>query len=118
MQNYLDFEKGLAELHGKAEELRAMARQDPNMDVSTEADQLDARASEMLKTLYAELTPWQKCQVARHPDRPVRDVRVRFARHIDRGWGRLGETRYRQPRRRVGAGLISGYDHKGLATYD
>ncbi|MEM1164296.1 MAG: acetyl-CoA carboxylase carboxyl transferase subunit alpha, partial [Pseudomonadota bacterium] len=48
MQNYLDFEKGLAELQGKAEELRAMARQDPNMDVSAEADQLDSRASEML----------------------------------------------------------------------
>ncbi len=70
MQNYLDFEKGLAELHGKAEELRAMARQDPNMDVSAEADQLDARAGEMLRTLYADLSPWQKCQVARHPERP------------------------------------------------
>ena len=70
MQNYLDFEKGLAELHGKAEELRAMARQDPNMDVSSEADQLDQRAGEMLVELYRELTPWQKCQVARHPERP------------------------------------------------
>ena len=70
MQNYLDFEKGLAELQGKAEELRALARQDPNMDVSSEADQLEARADEMLKGLYADLTPWQKCLVARHPDRP------------------------------------------------
>ena len=70
MQNYLDFEKGLAELQGKAEELRAMARQDPNMDVVPEADQLDARAAEMLGELYAELSPWQKCQVARHPERP------------------------------------------------
>ncbi|MEM1299472.1 MAG: acetyl-CoA carboxylase carboxyltransferase subunit alpha [Pseudomonadota bacterium] len=70
MQNYLDFEKGLAELQGKAEELRALARQDPNMDVSAEADQLEARASELLNDLYKELTPWQKCQVARHPERP------------------------------------------------
>ena len=70
MQNYLDFEKSLAELHGKAEELRAMARQNPNMDVSAEADQLDRRADEMLRDLYSELTPWQKCQVARHPERP------------------------------------------------
>ncbi len=70
MQNYLDFEKGLAELHGKAEELRAMARQDPNMDVSTEADQLDQRAGEMLVELYRDLSPWQKCQIARHPERP------------------------------------------------
>lgn len=70
MQNYLDFEKGLAELQGKAEELRAMARQDPNIDVAPEADQLDARAANMLGELYAELSPWQKCQVARHPERP------------------------------------------------
>jgi len=70
MQNYLDFEKGLAELQGKAEELRAMARQDPNMDVSAEADQLDSRAGELLSDLYADLSPWQKCQVARHPERP------------------------------------------------
>ncbi len=70
MQNYLDFEKAIAELHGKAEELRAMARQDPDMDVLAEADQLDQRAQEMLLQLYDKLTPWQKCQVARHPDRP------------------------------------------------
>ena len=70
MQNYLEFEKGLAELQGKAEELRAMARQDPNMDVSAEADQLDQRAADMLRSLYAELSPWQKCEVARHPERP------------------------------------------------
>ena len=70
MQNYLDFEKGLAELQGKAEELRAMARQDPQMDVSAEADQLDARAADMLRDLYAGLSPWQKCLVARHSERP------------------------------------------------
>ena len=70
MQQYLDFEKGLAELQGKAEELRALARQDPNMDVSAEADQLESRAGELLTDLYKELTPWQKCQVARHPERP------------------------------------------------
>lgn len=70
MTNYLDFEKGLAEVQGKAEELRALARQDPNMDVSSEADQLEARGSELLKELYANLTPWQKCQIARHPERP------------------------------------------------
>ena len=70
MQSYLDFEKGLAELQGKAEELRALARQDPNMDVVAEADQLDTRAAELLRDLYAELTPWQKCLVARHAERP------------------------------------------------
>lgn len=70
MQSYLEFEKGLAELHGKAEELRALARKDTNLDVSAEADQLDKRAGELLVDLYADLSPWQKCQIARHPDRP------------------------------------------------
>jgi acetyl-CoA carboxylase carboxyl transferase subunit alpha len=70
MQNYLDFEKGLAELQGKAAELRAMARQDPTLKVEGEADQLEGKARDMLRELYDELTPWQKCQVARHPDRP------------------------------------------------
>jgi acetyl-CoA carboxylase carboxyl transferase subunit alpha len=70
MQNYLDFEKGLAELQGKAAELRAMARQDPTLKIEGEADQLEGKAREMLRELYEELTPWQKCQVARHPDRP------------------------------------------------
>ncbi|MEM9045271.1 MAG: acetyl-CoA carboxylase carboxyltransferase subunit alpha [Pseudomonadota bacterium] len=70
MQNYLDFEKGLAELQGKAAELRALAAQDPKMNVDGEADTLDKRASELLTDLYADLSPWQKCQVARHPDRP------------------------------------------------
>jgi acetyl-CoA carboxylase carboxyl transferase subunit alpha len=70
MHNYLDFEKGLAEIEGKAEELRALARQDPKMKIEDEAKALDAKAAEMLKELYAELTPWRKCQVARHPARP------------------------------------------------
>jgi len=70
MQNYLDFERGLAELQGKAEELRALARQNPELDIAAEADQLDARARQMLEELYRELSPWRKCQVARHPDRP------------------------------------------------
>ena len=68
--NYLDFEKPLAEIEGKAEELRALARQNEGMDVEKEAAALDKKASDLLKTLYKGLTPWQKCQVARHPDRP------------------------------------------------
>jgi len=70
MRNYLEFEKGLAEIEGKAEELRAMARQNPEMDVEDEASGLDEKAEKLLKELYADLTPWRKCQVARHPDRP------------------------------------------------
>jgi acetyl-CoA carboxylase carboxyl transferase subunit alpha len=70
MQNYLDFEKGLAELEGKAEELRALARKTPEMDMSEEATALDAKASVLLDDLYKGLDPWRKTQVARHPDRP------------------------------------------------
>lgn len=70
MTNYLDFEKPLAEIEGKAEELRAMARQNEEMDVTDEAAALDRKAAELLEELYQSLTPWRKCQVARHPDRP------------------------------------------------
>lgn len=68
--NYLDFEKPLAEIEGKAEELRALARANKDMDVGKEAEALDRKAETALRDLYKGLTPWQKCQVARHPDRP------------------------------------------------
>ncbi len=70
MKNYLDFEKGLAEIEGKAEELRTLARQNPEMDVDEEAKALDSKAEALLQELYSDLTPWRKCQVARHPERP------------------------------------------------
>ena len=70
MTQYMDFEKPLAEIEGKAEELRAMARRDPDTDVSQEAKALDAKAAKMLDDLYKNLSPWRKCQVARHPERP------------------------------------------------
>ena len=67
---YLDFEKPLAEIEGKAEELRALARGNSEMDVEDEARALDKKAQDLLSDLYSNLTPWRKCQVARHPDRP------------------------------------------------
>ncbi|MEO0567480.1 MAG: acetyl-CoA carboxylase carboxyltransferase subunit alpha [Pseudomonadota bacterium] len=72
MTNYLDFEKPLAEIEGKAEELRAMARasEDGNVDVEAEAGGLDKKAEALLADLYKNLSPWRKCQVARHQDRP------------------------------------------------
>ena len=70
MAHYLDFEKPLAEIEGKAEELRAMARQNEEMDVEKEAENLDVKAQELLVDLYKNLTPWRKCQIARHPERP------------------------------------------------
>ncbi|MCA2012671.1 acetyl-CoA carboxylase carboxyltransferase subunit alpha [Pararhodobacter sp. CCB-MM2] len=68
--NYLEFEKPLAEIEGKAAELRAMARNTPEMDVEKEAEALDKKAEQLLTDLYKNLTPWRKCQVARHQDRP------------------------------------------------
>ena len=70
MTQYLEFEKPLAEIEGKAEELRAMARTNEEMDVDDEASALDKKAAQLLKDLYADLTAWRKCQVARHPERP------------------------------------------------
>ncbi|MEM1079672.1 MAG: acetyl-CoA carboxylase carboxyltransferase subunit alpha [Pseudomonadota bacterium] len=70
MQNYLDFEKPLAEIEGKAEELRAVARTSGTMDIEKEVSALDRKAEQLLADLYADLSPWQKCLVARHPGRP------------------------------------------------
>ena len=84
MVHYLDFEKPLAEIEGKAEELRAMARQNEEMDVEKEAENLDLKAQELLVDLYKNLTPWRKCQIARHPERPhCRDyIKVLFSEFI------------------------------------
>ena len=70
MTQYMDFEKPLAEIEGKAEELRALARSNADMNVTDEASALDAKARTMLEDLFKSLSPWQKCQVARHPERP------------------------------------------------
>ncbi|MBC7163589.1 MAG: acetyl-CoA carboxylase carboxyltransferase subunit alpha [Roseovarius sp.] len=70
MTHYLDFEKPLAEIEGKAEELRAIARTNQETDVEEEARALDLKAAALLRDIYKSLTPWRKCQVARHPDRP------------------------------------------------
>ena len=70
MTQYLDFEKPLAEIEGKAEELRALGRANEEMDITSEARALDDKAAKLLDDLYSNLTPWRKCQVARHPERP------------------------------------------------
>lgn len=70
MTQYLEFEKPLAEIESKAEELRALARDNEDMDIETEASALDKKAAEIKAQLYKNLTAWRKCQVARHPERP------------------------------------------------
>ncbi|RYE31748.1 MAG: acetyl-CoA carboxylase carboxyltransferase subunit alpha [Hyphomicrobiales bacterium] len=70
MRSYLDFEKPVAELEAKADELRALEARGDGISLSEEIGKLDTRASQALKELYAALTPWQKTLVARHPQRP------------------------------------------------
>ena len=68
--HYLDFERPIAELEGKIVELKKLAEEDPNLDIGGEVDRLHTRAGQMVKDTYARLSPWQKVQVARHPERP------------------------------------------------
>src|SRR4051812_6399986 len=70
MRSYLDFEKPVAELEAKLDELRALETGDSAAAIREEITRLEAKAAQALKDLYAELTPWQKTQVARHPARP------------------------------------------------
>ena len=69
MRHFLDFEKPVAELESKIDELRRM--QEPgSINIAQEVQQLEQKADRQLRLTYAKLTPWQKTQVARHPDRP------------------------------------------------
>ncbi len=70
MPTYLDFEASVAEFEGKIAELKALAAQDDNMSIEEEVKQLERKAAKSLADLYASLAPWQKAQVARHPERP------------------------------------------------
>src|SRR5207237_3365525 len=69
MRSYLDFEKPVGELEQKIEELRAMEA-GGDVSVADEIERLEVKATQTLTELYENLTPWQKTQVARHPDRP------------------------------------------------
>jgi acetyl-CoA carboxylase carboxyl transferase subunit alpha len=70
MRSYLDFEKSVAELEAKVEELRALHENGGAVTIADDVARLEAKAAAALKELYAQLTPWQKTQVARHPQRP------------------------------------------------
>src|SRR6202012_5188159 len=68
MRSYLDFEKPVAELDSKVDELRALAGS--GTDIGEEIGKIEEKAAQALADLYANLTPWQKTLVARHPQRP------------------------------------------------
>ncbi len=70
MRSYLDFEKPVAEIEAKIEELRAVSSGDAAIPIGEELTRLEVKASKALAELYVNLTPWQKTMVARHPQRP------------------------------------------------
>jgi acetyl-CoA carboxylase carboxyl transferase subunit alpha len=69
MRHFLDFEKPLAELEGKIEELRHLSNAS-DINIADEVVRLEAKVDRLLRQTYAKLAPWQKVQLARHPDRP------------------------------------------------
>ena len=76
----LDFEKPILELEAKVEDLRQLAETD-GMDITEETQKLEARMQRSLEQMYTKLTPWQRVQVARHPNRPrALDVIARLFR--------------------------------------
>jgi acetyl-CoA carboxylase carboxyl transferase subunit alpha len=69
MQTYLEFEKPIAELEARVADLRETATAG-EIDIEAEIAKLEAKSDKLLRETYSRLTPWQKAQVARHPDRP------------------------------------------------
>ena len=69
MLTFLDFEKPIADLEARVSELRETA-ESGSIDLEAEIGKLEAKSSKLLRETYAKLTPWQKAQVARHPERP------------------------------------------------
>ena len=70
MQSYLDFEKPIADLEGKIAELKSLSDPDKVVSIDDEVAALTSRADQALADIYKKLSPWQRTQVARHPQRP------------------------------------------------
>ncbi len=89
MNSYLDFEKPVAQLEARIAELRAAAEGD-DVDISQELQRLELKSADLVASIYKSLTPWQKTQVARHPQRPhFRDfVRLAFEDFVPLGGDR------------------------------
>ena len=93
MITFLDFEKPIAELEGRIRDLEKLSGSDAGVDLTDEVDRLASKRDRLLKQAYATLTPWQKTQVARHPERPhFSDIVARLFTDFtplagDRGFG-------------------------------
>ena len=70
MTIYLDFEKDLAEVQSKISDLESLPDSSHSKNIKNEIALLKSKTDDILRDLYAEMSPWHKCQVARHPDRP------------------------------------------------
>ena len=70
MKNFLEFEKDLIEIQGKVAELEVLSKTSNSKNITNEINDLHKKSEKVLKDLYDNLSPWKKCQVARHPDRP------------------------------------------------
>ena len=114
MRNYLDFEKPIAELEGKIEELRHLAG-NGELNIAEEVAKLQGKVERQLKLTYAKLTAWQKVQVARHPDRPHA---VDYVKGLITDWTPLAGDRCFAEDRAVlsGLGRLGGYSVMVLGT--
>ena len=101
VRTYLDFEKPIAELESKVAELKALnSEDDGSVSITEEVTKLQQKAQQALVDTYAKLTPWQKTQVARHPDRPHC---LDYVRRADRGFHAAGRRPlFRRGRRHHG----------------
>ncbi len=70
MAIYLDFEKDIAEVQSKISDLERLPDSSQSKNIKNEIEFLKAKSTDILRDLYAEMSPWRKCQVARHPERP------------------------------------------------
>ena len=78
MQHYLDFEKELALLDGKVNELRSInSSQNEEKQNKIDIKEIEKKSKQLLKKIYSELTPWHKCQIARHPERPHSSIYIK-----------------------------------------
>ncbi|RPD37833.1 acetyl-CoA carboxylase carboxyltransferase subunit alpha [Candidatus Liberibacter solanacearum] len=70
MHNYLDFEKPISDLEAQIHELKKLSREDDAKEYSEEIKKLEVAVQDSLSEIYSKLTPWQKTQISRHPNRP------------------------------------------------
>ncbi len=70
MITFLDFEKPIAEIESKIRDLKQIGSGEASVNISDEVGRLETKLDKMLRTTYSKLDPWQKTQVARHPERP------------------------------------------------